>query len=147
MSTRWHHSLDRGRDSFVIALDIAGAFDRVWHSGLATKLRSMGVCGGLLLLLQDYLRDRSLFVVVNGQSSQDHPISAGVPQGSVLGPLLWNVFFNDLLQLIPEAHAYADDCTLTFPCDSIDHRATVAAINEALETITSWGRWWQVDVA
>ena len=147
LSTSWHQSLDRGRDSFVIALDIAGAFDRVWHSGLTTKLRSMGVCGGLLHLLQDYLRNRSLCVVVNGQTSKDHPIGAGVPQGSVLGPLLWNVFFNDLLQLIPDAHAYADDCTLTFPCDSTDHRATVALINQALDAITSWGRRWQVDLA
>ena len=147
MSTLWHHSLDRGNDSFVIALDIAGAFDRVWHSGLSTKLRSLGVCGGLLQLLQDYLRDRHLCVAVNGQSSQDHPICAGVPQGSVLGPILWNVFFNDLLQLIPEAQAYADDCTLTFPCDSTDHRATVALINQALDTIAAWGRRWQVDLA
>ncbi|XP_045103032.1 uncharacterized protein LOC123499296 [Portunus trituberculatus] len=138
LSTALHQPLDRGKDSFVIALDIAGAFDRVWHSGLATKLRSMGVCGSLLHLLQDYLQDRSLCVVVNRQSSQDHPISDSVSQGSVLGPLLWNVFFNDLLQLIPEAHAYAEDCTLTFPCDSTDHRATVALINQALETITSW---------
>lgn len=107
----------------------------------------MGVCGSLLHLLQDYLQDRSLRVVVNGQSSKTHSIGAGVPQGRVLGPLLWNVFFNDLLQLIPEARAYADDCTLTFPCDSTDHRATVANINYALETITSWGRRWQVDLA
>ena len=107
----------------------------------------MGVCGGLLNLLHDYLQDRSLCVVVDGQSSQDHPIGAGVPQGSVLGPLLWNVFFNDLLQLIPEAHAYADDCTLTFPCDSTDHRATVAVINQVLHIISTWGRRWQVDLA
>ncbi|KAK4326961.1 hypothetical protein Pmani_002564 [Petrolisthes manimaculis] len=107
----------------------------------------MGVCGVLLYLLHDYLRDRSLSVLVDGQSSKDYPIGAGVPQGSLLGPLLWNVFFNDLLQLIPEVYAYADDCTLTFPCDSTDHHATVVLINQALETITSWGRRWQVDLA
>ena len=147
MSSSWHQSLDRGCDTFVIALDIAGAFDRVWHSGLLTKLEGMGVSGGLLALLQDYLRDRSLCVVVNGRSSPEYPVGAGVPQGSVLGPLLWNVFFNDLLQLIPQAHAYADDCTLTFPCGTTNHPATVTAINDTLDIIAAWGRRWQVDLA
>ena len=147
LTTTWHKSLDQGKDTFVIALDIAGAFDRVWHHGLITKLNSLGVRGHLLLLLQDYLRGRYLSVVMNGQSSNEHPISASVPQGSVLGPLLWNAFFNDLLQLIPETHAYADDCTLTFPCNSGDHRATVAHINQVLQTIVVWGRRWQVDLA
>ncbi|XP_045105136.1 uncharacterized protein LOC123500494 [Portunus trituberculatus] len=136
-----------GKDTFIIALDIAGAFDRVWHHGLITKLNSLGIHGHLLLLLQDYLRGRYLRVVMNGQTSDQHPISASVPQGSVLGPLLWNAFFNDLLQLIPEAHAYADDCTLTFPCDSGDHCATVAHINQVLQTIVSWGHRWQVELA
>ncbi|XP_045118152.1 uncharacterized protein LOC123508465 [Portunus trituberculatus] len=147
LSTTWHKSLDQGKDTFIIALDIAGAFDRVWHHGLITKLNSLGIHGHLLLLLQDYLRGRYLRVVMNGQTSDQHPISASVPQGSVLGPLLWNAFFNDLLQLIPEAHAYADDCTLTFPCDSGDHCATVAHINQVLQTIVSWGHRWQVELA
>ena len=147
MSTSWQQSLDRGSDTFIVALDIAGAFDRVWHSGLITKLRSFGVNGILLNLLHDYLQNRSQHVIVSGHSSPEHPVGAGVPQGSVLGPLLWNVFFNDLLQLVPEAHAYADDCTLSFPCDSSDHRTIVHQINEVLEIISSWGRRWQVELA
>jgi len=147
LSTTWQKSLDQGKDTFIIALDIAGAFDRVWHRGLITKLNSLGIRGHLLHLLQDYLQGRFLRVVMNGQTSDEHSIHASVPQGSVLGPLLWNVFFNDLLQLIPEAYAYADDCTLTFPCDSSDHRATVAHINQVLQTIIVWGRRWQVDLA
>ena len=113
-SAAWNNSLDRGEDTFVVALDIAGAFDRVWHQGIITKLRSLGISGGLLHLLQDYLHGRTLRVVVNGHASTELPVKASVPQGSVLGPLLWNVYFNDILQLIPETTAYADDCTLTF---------------------------------
>ena len=88
MFTSWHQSLDRGNYTFVIALDIARAFDRVWHFGLITKVRSMGLNGDLLHLLHDYLQDRSLSVVVNDHTSETHPVDAGVPQGSVPEPLL-----------------------------------------------------------
>ena len=109
LTTKWQKSLENGIDTCVIALDIAGAFDRVWHKGLIAKLKSLGISGDLLLLLQDYLQGRTLQVVVNGSTSSEYPIEASVPQGSVLGPLLWNVYLNDILQLIPQAHAYADD--------------------------------------
>lgn len=146
-SAACNHALDRGEDTFVVALDIAGAFDRVWHQGITTKLRSLGICDDVLCLLQDYLHDRTLRVVVNGHTSTEHPIKASVPQGSVLGPLLWNVYFNDLLQLIPEAKAYADDCTLTFTCDKSERQNTVLRINQILQSITSWGKRWQVTFA
>ena len=146
-SAAWNHSLDRGEDTFVVALDIAGAFDRVWHQGITTKLKSLGICGDLLHLLQDYLHGRTLRVVVNGHTSTELPVKASVPQGSVLGPLLWNVYFNDILQLIPEATAYADDCTLTFTCERSERRNTVTRINQALQSISSWGRRWQVTFA
>lgn len=69
MSTSWHQSLDRGCDTFIIALDNTGAFDWVWHSGLLTKVHSTGVSGSHLHLLQDYLLDRFLSAVVNGSTS------------------------------------------------------------------------------
>jgi len=124
MTTEWDKALDRGTDTYVIALDIAGAFDRVWHRGLTAKLRSYGISGPLLTLLTDYLEGRSLHAVLNGHSSSVHPTKASVPQGSVLGPLLWNIYFNDIL---PQARAYVDDCILTFTCkkkqqaETIDH--------------------------
>lgn len=75
----------------------------------------MGVSGSSLHLLQDYLEDRSLCEVMNGCTTLEHLVGQGIPQGSVLGPLMWNVFINNLLQLILEAHTYTDDCMLTFP--------------------------------
>ncbi|XP_063888878.1 uncharacterized protein LOC135115794 [Scylla paramamosain] len=62
----WQDALDGGLDSVVVALDIAGAFDRVWHGGLLEKLRAKGIQGDLLQLLGDYLQGRTLQVVVNG---------------------------------------------------------------------------------
>ena len=68
-------------------LDISKAFDRVWHDGLIYKLKRCGVAGQLLLLIQSFLKDRKQRTVLNGQSSTWGDISAGVPQGSILGPL------------------------------------------------------------
>ncbi|XP_045105469.1 uncharacterized protein LOC123500981 [Portunus trituberculatus] len=114
LSKSWHDALDAGRPSLVIALDIAGAFDSVWHHALTTKLQQLGITGDLLQLFTSYLTGRSLRVVVNGSTSSSFPVEASVPQGSVLGPILWNIYFNDLLQSSPEAAAYADDCTLSW---------------------------------
>ena len=147
LTTTWQKSLENGKDTCVIALDIAGAFDRVWHKGLIAKLKSLGISGDLLLLLQDYLLGRTLQVVVNGSTSSEYPIEASVPQGSVLGPLLWNVYLNDILQLVPQAHAYADDCTLSFTCDGQNQEDTELHITSTLDLITAWSNKWQVTFA
>ncbi|XP_037790925.1 uncharacterized protein LOC119586288 [Penaeus monodon] len=146
-SSSWSQALDDGQDTYVIAPDIAGAYDRVWHRGIISKLMSFGISEELLDLLQNYLHGRSLSLEVNGHSSTECPIRASVPQGSVLGPLLWNVFFNYILQLIPEASAYADDCTMSFMSKRDDHQRTIARINQTLQSLVAWSRRWQVTLA
>ena len=147
LTTELSAALDQGEATAVVALDIDGAFDRVWHAALVTKLRAAGIDGALLPLLRDYLRDRNLKVTVSGRESEAQAIQAGVPQGSCLGPLLWNIYINDLLHLIPNAKAYADDLTLTQKHNPGEESTTAAQLNATLSRITAWGNMWQVKFA
>ncbi|KAK4317990.1 hypothetical protein Pmani_010946 [Petrolisthes manimaculis] len=143
----WSDALDQGRPTAVLALDIVGAFDRVWHPALVERLYAAGLSGGALKLLRHYLLERHLKVVHNGLQSPPCNIEAGVPQGSVLGPLLWNIYVNDLLNLVPSAKAYADDVTVSVSFAPGDETSTISHLNTILHRLEIWGRRWQVSFA
>lgn len=145
--SKWQQSLDASEETRVVALDIAGAFDTVWHNGLLARLRSLGIKGKLLGLLESYLSDRSLRVVLQGEESSCYPIAAGVPQGSLLGPLLWNIFFDEILLLSPSATAYADDLTLSKQYTREERGEATLQLQQEIEDIASWGQTWQVKFA
>jgi hypothetical protein len=125
-------AVNDGKEIRVVFLDISKAFDRVWHKGLLHKLKRCGITGRLLEWLKDYLTDRQQRVIVNGQASEWGRLNAGVPQGSVLGPLLFLIFINDITHVIEKCkiRLFADDTSLFIEVED----PTVAAneLNEDL---------------
>ena len=85
----WHWK--EKREKRVVILDISNAFDRVWHAGLICKLGAIGVCNPFLNWIRSYLVDRRQRVVLEGQSCSWRGIGSEVPQGSVLGPAIFNI--------------------------------------------------------
>ena len=98
----WVFEVNRGGAVRVLAVDIAGAFDKVSHRGVLHKAASYGITCPLLNWLSDYLYNRKLQAVVGGASSEPYKIDAGVPQGSILGPTLFLLHVNDACDVLPE---------------------------------------------
>ena len=131
------------RETRAVFLDISKAFDKVWHEGLLCKLECNGVLGPLLVMIRSYLSNRVQRVVLNGKMSKWIFVTAVVPQGSVLGPLFFLIYINDLVDnLSSEAKLFADDTSLLSVV--YDESVTAEKLNEDLETISKWAHQWKI---
>ena len=118
MSDRIARAFNRSGATRDVALDISKAFNRVWHAGLLHKLKSNRISGQIFGLISSFLSNRQLWVFLDGKSSQEYPVNAGVTQGPILGPTLFLLYINDLPDdVICNIAIYADDTTLYSKCD------------------------------
>ena len=134
------NALDDGKYGCGVFLDFQKAFDTVNHKILLSKLEHYGIRGMPLKLFQNYLINRTQFVEINKKSSDVLPINYGVPQGSVLGPLLFLIYINDLNGAVTHSkvHHFADDTNMLYISNSL--KDTNRKVNYDLRHIVKWLR-------
>ena len=136
-------ALDEGKEVRAVFCDVSKAFDRVWHKGLLYKLNRAGISGSLLSWFTNYLNNRKQRVVLPGTSSSWKPIKAGVPQGSILGPLLFLIYINDIVEDVHcNIRLFADDTSLFIIVD--DPTEAAEMLNSDMEKIHQWAKRWLV---
>ena len=137
------NALDDGKEVRAVFLDISKAFGRVWHKGLLLKLNSVGIRGSLLLWFSDYLTNRRQRVFLPGDCSDWTLTKAGVPQGSILGPLLFLIFINDIVSDIEtNIRLFADDTSLYIIVET--PQSAARKLNNDLSKIKAWASKWLV---
>ena len=137
-----YQDINSGKDTCLVFLDVSKAFDKVWHKGLLFKLRQLGIAGTLYDWLEHYLTARSQKVVINGISSSLKYLQTGVPQGSILGPLLFLIYINDIINgLQCNVNLFADDTSIQ---KCLDNYEAFKVINEDLLKLSSCGSQWLI---
>ena len=133
------HNLNEDKETDVVYLDFEKAFDKVDHEILLAKLRNYQITGKLYNWLVEYLKDRSQIVVVNGSKSSTAIVKSGVPQGTVLGPILFLIYINDMekcAQYSVISH-FADDSRIK---KAIKFTSDVSNLQSDLSAVEQWSK-------
>jgi hypothetical protein len=136
-------ALDETGQIDAVYLDFEKAFDRVTHSLLFKKLQCYGIGGKLLCWFKSYLTNRQQRVVINGLSSKWVPVLSGVPQGSIMGPLLFLLYIDDISSCLKfsKSMVFADDTKLYM---SIDSESDCQKLQADLNAIEYWSKTWKM---
>ena len=133
---------DKSRAIDILYLDFQKAFDKVPHKRLMAKVRGYGIIDEVGDWIEDWLTGRKQRVVINGSSSIWLDVTSGVPQGSVLGPLLFIIYINDLdLGLLSKISKFADDAKIGI---NASNKSAVKQLQEDLNRLGEWSRKWQM---
>ena len=137
--TRW---FDLGLPWDAIYTDFSKAFDSVPHERLLLKVEAYGIKGDLLKWIRDFLTDRKQRVVIGDKMSSWKPVTSGIPQGSVLGPILFTIFINDMPEAVDSLmKLFADDANIFKAIESI---GDVTLIQDDLNKLLGWSNIWQL---
>ena len=127
----------------TILLDFSKAFDKVNHHKLLIKMDHYGIRGKLLDWMKDFLSERTQQMVVNGESSTKEKVTSGVPQGTVLGPLLFLIYINDLSDRVKsQIWLFADDSYLY---RTINNPQDTVQLQQDLDELTKWENEWSME--
>lgn len=140
----WAEAKDRNIPVDVIFIDLSKAFDKVSHSGLKLKLESFGIHYAVIDWISDFLHERRQRVRVNGALSSWEPVKSGVPQGTILGPLLFLLYINELPAIAKSSVLlFADDIKIWRPIYSMSDRIV---LQEDLNSLVAWMNGWSLEV-
>ncbi|MES9881396.1 MAG: reverse transcriptase domain-containing protein [Sedimenticola sp.] len=135
-------AIDNGDDVDVIYLDFCKAFDKVPHNRLLVKLHSYGITGKVYSWIKEFLSDRTQRVVINGKKSEWRNVKSGIPQGSVLGPILFLVYINDLPNTVTcLIKLFADDSKLY---SKVNNQMQAETLQQNLNSAETWANEWQM---
>lgn len=143
----WTIGLNSKSSVDVVYIDFKKAFDSVVHSKLLYKLSCVGICGRLLLWIADFLSQRSQAVIIGDSLSSNIGVKSGVPQGSVLGPLLFIIYINDLSNCFGDnvsMKLFADDAKIYMVVDNIQD---YEVLQDGLQSLARWAAKWQLLIA
>ena len=123
-------------------MDFAKEFEKVSHWRLAVKLKNYGITGSTNKWIEHFLSQRTRRIVCNGQNSAWAPVKSGVPQGSVIGPILFLIYINDLPEEVKSTvHLFADDTIMYMIMTSA---TDATSLQKDLDTLVSWEKKWQM---
>ena len=136
----WAKILDAGGQVDTFILDFEKAFDTPSHEPLKCKLHGYGISGKTFVWIDSFLCNRQQRVVVNGAKSQWAPVLSGVPQGTVLGPLLFSLYINDtVVGIESEIRLFDDDCVCYRRIGSIEN---TSKLQKDIDQLGKWARKW-----
>jgi hypothetical protein len=136
----WTMALDNSQNIDIIYLDFQKAFDTVPHRRLMNKLESYGIMGSVYEWIKSFLTDRKQRVCVSGNMSSWEAVTSGIPQGSVLGPILFVIFINDMPEVVSSmCKLFADDTNMY---RVVEEHSDNMTLQEDLYNLSSWSRTW-----
>lgn len=139
-----HVNLDSNLQTDAIFIDFAKAFDKVPHERLLLKLAALNLNDDVLAWIKEFLTNRSQSVSVNNQMSNTTPVTSGVPQGSVLGPLLFLIYINDLpLHVSSMIRMFADDCVIYRKINNVSDNTS---LQTDLLSLQDWCNLWLMEL-